>query len=93
MEVSSPDFVLDLFNDPEILKRGWVAEYQHPTIGKMNQFGLMFDMSETPGTIQGPPLTPGMNTREILASLDFDADQIAKLEEEKVVLDTSEQIG
>jgi crotonobetainyl-CoA:carnitine CoA-transferase CaiB-like acyl-CoA transferase len=93
VEVSSPDFVLDLFNDPEILKRGWIAEYQHPTVGKMNQFGLMFDMSETPGTIQGPPLTPGMNTREILASLDFDADQIAKLEEEKVVLDTSEQIG
>jgi hypothetical protein len=34
-----------------------------------------------------------MNTREILRSIDFDADQIAKLEEEKVVLDTSEQIG
>ena len=93
VEVSTPDFVLDLFNDPEILKRGWIAEYQHPTVGKMNQFGLMFDMSETPGVIQGPPLTPGMNTREILREIDFDADQIAKLEEEKVVLDTSEQIG
>ena len=34
-----------------------------------------------------------MNTREILREIDFDADQIAKLEEEKVVLDTSEQIG
>ena len=93
VEVSSPDFVLDLFNDPEILKRGWIAEYQHPLVGKMNQFGLMFDMSETPGVIQGPPLTPGMNTREILREIDFDTDQIAKLEEEKVVLDTSEQIG
>jgi crotonobetainyl-CoA:carnitine CoA-transferase CaiB-like acyl-CoA transferase len=93
VEVSSPDFVLDLFADPEFLGRGWIAEYDHPAVGKMNQFGLMFDLSETPGVIQGPPLTPGMNTREILRELDFDADQIAKLEEEKVVLDTSEQVA
>ena len=92
-EVSTPDFVLDLFNDPEILKRGWLRSTSTRGVGKMNQFGLMFDMSETPGVIQGPPLTPGMNTREILRAIDFDADQIAKLEEEKVVLDTSEQIG
>ena len=59
----------------------------------MDQFGLLFDLSETPGVIQGPPLTPGMNTREILRSIGYDDDQIEKLEEAKVVLDTSEQIG
>jgi crotonobetainyl-CoA:carnitine CoA-transferase CaiB-like acyl-CoA transferase len=93
VEVSSPDFVLDLFSDPEILRRQWIAEYVHPAVGRMRQFGLMFDMSETPGTIQGPPLTPGMNTREILRELDYDTDQIGKFEDDNVVLDTSEQVA
>ena len=43
------------------------------------QFGLLFDLSETPGVVQGPPLVPGQDTRAILAELGYDDDRIDKL--------------
>lgn len=84
-EVSTPDFVLDLFDDPEMIDNGWVTSYQHPVVGKMDLFGHLIDFSETPGRMWGPPLTPGQDTRAILHELGFDDDQIDKLLAEKVV--------
>ena len=39
VEVSTPDFVLGLFDDPEMLKRGWVTEYRHPWSGRWTSSG------------------------------------------------------
>ena len=39
-----PDFVLDLFDDPEMIEKGWVTKYRHPIVGEMEQFGLLFDL-------------------------------------------------
>ena len=78
-EVSTPDFVLDLFDDPEMIEKGWVTKYRHPIVGDMDVIGLLFDLSETPGVVQGPPLVPGQDTRAILAELGYDDDRIDKL--------------
>ena len=78
-EVSTPDFVLDLFDDPEMIEKGWVTKYRHPIVGDMDGLGLLFDLSETPGVVQGPPLVPGQDTRAILAELGYDDDRIDKL--------------
>ena len=37
------------------IARGWVASYQHPFVGRLDQTGLFFDLSDTPGRVQGPP--------------------------------------
>jgi crotonobetainyl-CoA:carnitine CoA-transferase CaiB-like acyl-CoA transferase len=78
-EVSDPDFVLALFDDPEMVERGWVRSYDHPVVGRMDVFGLLFDLSETPGVVQGPPFLAGQHSREILAETGRDDDAIAAL--------------
>ena len=42
---------------------GLVAEYDHPLLGRMRQFGSLIDFSETPGLIHGPPPLVGEHTR------------------------------
>ena len=86
-EVSTPDFVLDLFDDPEMVEKGWVTRYRHPIVGDMDVMGLLFDFSETPGIVQGPPLVPGQDTRTILADLGYDDERIDKLAAAGTILD------
>jgi crotonobetainyl-CoA:carnitine CoA-transferase CaiB-like acyl-CoA transferase len=88
-EVSSPDFVLSLFDDPEMRERGWVTSYRHPVLGKMDAMGVLFDLSDTPGRVMGPPFLPGQHTRDILRDLGRDDETIDRLAGDKVVLDRS----
>jgi crotonobetainyl-CoA:carnitine CoA-transferase CaiB-like acyl-CoA transferase len=78
-EVSDPKFSLGVHDDAEFKKRGWVVEYQHPFVGKLNQIGLLFDFSDTPGRVQGPPLIVGQHSREILAELGYTPAQIEEM--------------
>jgi crotonobetainyl-CoA:carnitine CoA-transferase CaiB-like acyl-CoA transferase len=78
-EVADPDFVLSLFDDPEMIGKGWVASYEQRLVGRMDVAGLLFDLAETPGLLQGPALVPGQDTREILRDLGYDDDRIEKL--------------
>jgi crotonobetainyl-CoA:carnitine CoA-transferase CaiB-like acyl-CoA transferase len=86
-EVSNPDFVLDLFDDREMIDKGWVTRYRHPIVGDMDVFGLLFDLAETPGVVQGPPLVPGQDTRAILRELGYDDARIDALCEAQTILD------
>jgi crotonobetainyl-CoA:carnitine CoA-transferase CaiB-like acyl-CoA transferase len=78
-EVSDPKFSLGVHDDPEFKKRGWVVSYEHPFVGKLDQIGLLFDFSDTPGKVQGPPLIVGQHSREILAELGYTPEQIEEL--------------
>jgi crotonobetainyl-CoA:carnitine CoA-transferase CaiB-like acyl-CoA transferase len=86
-EISTPDFVLDLFDDKEMIDKGWITKYRHPIVGDMEVMGLLFDLDETPGVVQGPPLVPGQDTRAILRELGYDDARIDALCEAKTVLD------
>jgi crotonobetainyl-CoA:carnitine CoA-transferase CaiB-like acyl-CoA transferase len=86
-EVSSPDFVLSLFDDPEFVDKGWVASYEHPEVGHMDAMGLLFDLSDTPGRIMGPPFVPGQHSRPILRQLGYTDDAIEGLAARGVILD------
>ena len=78
-EISDPTFSRGVHENPEFQARGWVAAYEHPFVGKLNQIGLLFDFSETPGRVQGPPLIVGQHSREILAELGYSSAQIEEL--------------
>jgi crotonobetainyl-CoA:carnitine CoA-transferase CaiB-like acyl-CoA transferase len=86
-EVSDPDFALAFFDDPEMREKGWVATYEQGRVGRMDALGLMWDFSDTPGRVFGPPLVPGQDTAEILEELGFDEERIAKLLAAGVVTD------
>lgn len=75
-EISDDQFTLRMHDDPELKERGWVKSYQHPVVGKLDQIGLLFDLSETPGSIQSPPLLVGQHSREIMQSLGYTSEQI-----------------
>jgi crotonobetainyl-CoA:carnitine CoA-transferase CaiB-like acyl-CoA transferase len=78
-EICDPNFSRRLHDDPEFARAGWVVSYRHPFVGKLDQIGLLFNLSETPGRVQGPPLVVGQHSREILAELGYPAQQIEEL--------------
>lgn len=73
------------FFDADNERLGLVAEYDHPILGKMRQFGTLIDFSETPGEIHGPPPLVGEHTREILEWLGHPSDEMDSLKSAGVV--------
>jgi len=62
-----------------------VAEYEHPHMGHLRQFGQLIQFSETPGLVHGPPPLVGEHTREILAWLGYTDDEIDTLGADNIV--------
>ncbi|MGH8517273.1 MAG: CaiB/BaiF CoA transferase family protein, partial [Panacagrimonas sp.] len=82
VEIVDAEFSRRLHDDPEFAKRRWTVSYPHPVVGKLDQIGLLFDLSDTPGVIQGRPLIVGEHTQKILGEMGYDADQVKTLEEQ-----------
>jgi crotonobetainyl-CoA:carnitine CoA-transferase CaiB-like acyl-CoA transferase len=78
-EASDPSFCLRLHNDPEMIARGLTATYRQGLVGELSQMGLMFNLSDTPGKVQGPPLVVGERTREVLEELGYSPERIEAL--------------
>ncbi|MGQ0824519.1 MAG: CaiB/BaiF CoA transferase family protein [Actinomycetota bacterium] len=74
-----------VFFDADNERLGLVAEYDHPTMGRMRQFGAFIDFSETPGRSKGPPPMVGEHTREILGWLGYDETQQQQFKDDRVV--------
>ncbi len=71
--------------DADLERLGMIAEYEHPTMGRMRQFGELVHFSETPGLIQGPPPRIGEHSREILEDLGVNGAEQERLRAEGVV--------
>ncbi len=85
VEIVSEDFSKKLHDDPEFQQRRWVVSYPHPVVGKLDQIGLLVDLSDTPGVIQGRPLLVGEHTKEIMAGLGYTEEQMKTMEEQFAV--------
>ncbi len=55
-EISDPEASLKLFDNQDFKKRGWTAEYPEKNVGKIEQIGVTYNMSDTPPVIQSPRL-------------------------------------
>jgi crotonobetainyl-CoA:carnitine CoA-transferase CaiB-like acyl-CoA transferase len=62
-----------------------VAEYEHPIMGTLRQFGELVQFSDAPRKIDTPPPRVGENTREILEWLGYDGTQIDELKAGNIV--------
>lgn len=82
VEIVSEDFSRKLHDDPEFQQRRWVTSFQHPHVGKFDMVGLLCDLSDTPGVIQGRPVIVGEHTKEILAELGYTEEQMKTMEEQ-----------
>jgi crotonobetainyl-CoA:carnitine CoA-transferase CaiB-like acyl-CoA transferase len=90
VEVTNKDFCLSVFDDPYFVDNEWVTHYTHPYVGREDALGLLVNLSDTPGVIQGPPLVPGQHSREILTELGYEAADIDKFVEANVIGEMSD---
>ncbi len=66
-------------HDADNERLGLVAEYPHPTLGNLRQFGTLIDFSETPTGPYGPPPLVGEHTRSIMERLGYSGEDIDDL--------------
>lgn len=76
-----------ILHDEDVVRLGMTADYEHPLLGMMRQFGSLIDFSDTPGKIWGPPPLVGQHSREILTDFGFDRGEIDGLVEAGVVFE------
>lgn len=82
VEIVDAEFSRKLHDNAEFQKQRWVVSYPHPVVGKLDQIGLLFSLSDTPGVIQGRPLLVGEHTQEILGGMGYTEEQIKTMEEQ-----------
>ena len=86
-EISSADFAVKMWHDPQAQREQWIAKYPHRMLGEVGQVGLAVTLSDTPTRIQGAPVIVGEQTRAILADLGYTSEEIEALFESGAVGD------
>lgn len=74
-------FTQELLDDPQVAANDLRVTFEHPLAGTVHMVGPPIQMSETPLEVQGASPALSEHSDEILASLGYDAEQIAALRE------------
>jgi crotonobetainyl-CoA:carnitine CoA-transferase CaiB-like acyl-CoA transferase len=85
-EICDPTFGRGIHEDPEMIRRRLVTSCRHPYVGRLDQVGLAFDLSETPAAVQRRPLIVGEYTVEIMKEIGYSDEEIAALAKERAVM-------
>lgn len=76
----------DLANDEQALQNGYIAEIDHPSLGRIKMVGNPVSFSGTPVTVDGFAPCFGQNTEEVLLDIcGYDWDKIQQLKDEEVI--------
>ena len=76
----------DFFVDPQVTAMDMNPVLEHPVAGPLRTIGIPVHFGKSPGRIQCPSPTLGQHTVEILEEAGYDAGQIARLQENGVVV-------
>jgi crotonobetainyl-CoA:carnitine CoA-transferase CaiB-like acyl-CoA transferase len=80
-----------VLHDADNERLGLVAEYAHPILGDLRQFGTLIDFSESPTGPYGPPPLAGEHTRPILERVGYSIDEIDDLLQQGVVYEPTDE--
>jgi CoA:oxalate CoA-transferase len=76
----------DILHSPQYQSRDSFAEIEHPVLGRVEQPGIMFNMSETPWQVKSPAPLLGQNNDEIYSELlGYDKGDLVKLRQAGVI--------
>jgi crotonobetainyl-CoA:carnitine CoA-transferase CaiB-like acyl-CoA transferase len=76
----------ELASDPQVVANEYIADVDHPTLGKVKMAGMPIKFSETPAEIREFAPNFGQHTEEVLMDiLGYDWEEIAKLKDEEVI--------
>ena len=84
-EISDPTMGQRFHDDLEFQRLGLTTRFDHPIVGKFDQVGLPFEMSEMPGRIERGPLVLGDGTTELLDELGFSKAEISSLSDDNII--------
>ncbi|MDE0349081.1 MAG: CoA transferase [Gammaproteobacteria bacterium] len=68
----------EVLNDEQNIANEYVVPMELPVHGKKRVIGNLVRMSETPGSVKGPPPELGEHTVEVMRQLGFDDDAVAQ---------------
>lgn len=77
-------FIEELWEDPQVRANNFLVDYDHTLLGPLRGPAPIVQMSATPTRVQRASPALGEHTGEVLASLGFTADEVARLREEGV---------
>jgi crotonobetainyl-CoA:carnitine CoA-transferase CaiB-like acyl-CoA transferase len=75
-----------LFDDAALKERGWTVEYDHRVVGKLEQIGATYALSDTPLIKASPPLIVGDNSASLLNELGYSEEDIDAMAKEFATL-------
>ena len=71
--------------DPQVHARDMIVDVEHPTYGKIRQFGVPIKLSDTPGSVRHAAPVPGEHGEAVLRELGMSDAEIRSLRDKKVV--------
>lgn len=75
-----------IYDNETYKAKDWTAEYHHPYVGKLEQIGLTYNLSDTPGVIGSTPLIVGDYTKSILEEIGYSDEEILAMANETAIL-------
>jgi len=84
--ISDPEASRKLHDNKTYRERNWTVAYEDRYVGNLEQIGLTYDMSDTPGVIQFAPLIVGDCTKPILEELGYSEKEILEMANTAAIL-------
>ncbi|MGA2463214.1 MAG: CoA transferase [Thermodesulfobacteriota bacterium] len=75
----------DLITDSQVLENEYIAEFDHPALGKIKTVGMPVKFSKSPGRLRLPAPEFGQHTEEILLEKGYDWEDIIRLRDEEII--------
>jgi len=84
--ISDAEVSRSLFDNADYKARSWTVEYPDRYVGKLEQIGLTYGLSDTPGVINLPPLIVGDSTKALLEEIGYSEEDILTMANETAIL-------